>query len=99
MAAAVRQRAVPYFLEDMIMYGEGLSVSERTVTPAEEGRSPSELRLSSNILLLGVSRGHKRVPFHKLADLTLESGDVLVVLEGDVAMGETTAEETDGASD
>jgi voltage-gated potassium channel len=83
MAAAVRQRAVPYFLEDMIMYGEGLSVSEREVTAAEAGRRVADLPDLKNILVLGVARATRRIPFHLLRDIPLERGDVLVLLEGD----------------
>ena len=84
MAAAVRQRAVPYFLEDMLMYGEGLSVSEREVSPVEIGRRATDLPSNGTEVVLGVSRGQRRIPFHRFGDLTLESGDVLVMLAGDV---------------
>ena len=83
MAAAVRQRAVPYFLEDMIMYGEGLSVSEREVTAAEVGRGATELAKTDQEIVIGVSRGVTRIPFDRFAGVTIEPGDFLVVLEGE----------------
>jgi voltage-gated potassium channel len=90
MAAAVRQRAVPYFLEDMLMYGEGLSVSEREITPAEAGLRVADLPELSAVLVIGVARGYQRIPFPRVAELPLQAGDVLVLLEGDI--------ETPGAS-
>ena len=82
MAAAVRQRAVPYFLEDLLMYGEGLSVSEREVVPDEAGLRVADLAGLDSVLVLGVARGYQRYPFHRVADLTLQASDVIVLLEG-----------------
>jgi voltage-gated potassium channel len=84
MAAAVRQRAVPYFLEDMLMYGEGLSVSEREIAAAEAGLRIADLKGLDNVLVLGAARGYQRIPFHRVAELTLQAGDVLVLLNGDI---------------
>ena len=83
MASAVRQAAVPQFLEDMIMFGGGLSLTERTVTPAEAGRLVADLPDLGNNLVLGVSRGQKRWPFHQLDAFPLQAGDVLVLVTGD----------------
>ena len=41
MGAAVRQHAVPQFLEDLLSFGEGLAMAERIVQPDEAGRLAS----------------------------------------------------------
>jgi voltage-gated potassium channel len=80
MAAAVRQRAVPLFLEDLLAFGDGLGAAERVIRPDETGRLVSELPDLTGTLVLGVARQGRRYPFSRLADLRLESGDVVVYL-------------------
>ena len=80
MAAAVRQQAVPYFLEDMLAFGKGIGVAERVVTPAEEGRHVRDLVDLANVPVVGVARGRDRVSFDKLDTFPLKAGDVIVHL-------------------
>jgi voltage-gated potassium channel len=83
MAAAVRQHAVPQFLEDLLSFGEGLAMSERIVRPDEAGLYARELPDLQGALLLGVARGTERCPFHQLPCFRLQAGDVLVYLSGE----------------
>lgn len=83
MASAVHQRAVPYFLEDVLAFGEGLAVAEREVRPDERGRLAHDLPDLANTLILGVARGTERCPFYHLARYPLELGDIIVYLAGD----------------
>lgn len=83
MASAVRQQAVPYFLEDVLAFGEGLTVAEREVQPGERGRLVQDLPDLADALVLGVARGTERCPFHQLSDYLLEPGDIIVYLSGD----------------
>ena len=83
MAAAVRQQAVPHFLEDLLSFGEGLAVAERSVRPDERGLFAADLPDLGGTLILGVARGRERCPFHRLAGFPLEPGDVVVYLTGD----------------
>jgi voltage-gated potassium channel len=99
MAAAVRQRAVPYFLEDMLMYGEGLSVTEREVNAPEIGIRASTLPTNGAEVLLGVARGNRRIPFHRFGEMMLESGDVLVLLAGDVVTPSAEGQPSEGHTD
>jgi voltage-gated potassium channel len=80
MASAVRQHAVPYFLEDVLTFGEGLTVSEREVRPGEAGMRAHDLPDLAGTLILGVMRGTQRCPFHQLGDLALQPGDLIVYL-------------------
>jgi voltage-gated potassium channel len=82
MAAAVRQTAVPEFLEDMLTFGQGVDAVERVVRPEEAGRHIVDLPDLAGTLVLGVKRGEERCPFHKLARYRLEPGDVVVYLIG-----------------
>lgn len=82
MAAAVRQDAVPSFLEDILQFGTGVDPGERVVHPHEAGKRVSELPDLANKLVLGVARGDVRCPFHKLWNWTLQPGDVIVFLAG-----------------
>jgi voltage-gated potassium channel len=83
MGAAVRQRGVPAFLEDLLSFGHGMAAAELVVGPAERGRRPDQLPAMAGRLVLGVVRGNRRVPFDRLADFALEQGDVVVYLTGE----------------
>lgn len=80
MASAVRQHAVPHFLEDVLAFSEGLTVSEYVVQQYEEGLLASELTELQDDLVLGMMRGMHRYPFHQLAEERLQPGDVVVYL-------------------
>ncbi len=83
MASAVRQRAVPYFLEDVLAFGEGLAVAEREVRSDERGLLARDLPDLATSLILGVARGTERCPFYQLSDYVLLPGDIVVYLAGD----------------
>ncbi|MEA2516047.1 MAG: voltage-gated potassium channel [Thermomicrobiales bacterium] len=91
MAAAVRQRAVPYFLEDLLAFGEGLSAAERVVQPEEAGRLVTELPDLAGTLILGVARGAERFPFNVLRGFRLQPGDAVVYLQSDTVVQEGVA--------
>jgi voltage-gated potassium channel len=80
MGAAIRQQAVPQFLEDLLSFGEGLSLSERIVQPEEAGLTVDNLPDLADSLILGVARGNGHYPFNQLPGLRLQSGDVIVFL-------------------
>lgn len=80
MAAAVRQRAVPRFLEDLLSFGQGVDAAERTVLPEEVGRTVNELSDLAGALVLGVARGERRYFYNQCGHLPLEPGDVIVYL-------------------
>jgi voltage-gated potassium channel len=80
MGAAIRQQAVPHFLEDLLSFGEGLSLSEQIVRPEEAGLAVNELPDLAGSLILGVARGKSHYPFNQLAGLRLQPGDVIVYL-------------------
>ena len=80
MAAAVRQTAVPEFLEDLLAFGQGVDALERVVQDGEAGRFAADLPGMAGALVLGVKRGQERCPFHTLARYPLEPGDVVVYL-------------------
>lgn len=82
MASAIRQQAVPYFLDDVLGFGEGMAVTERVVGPGEGGRLVKELSGMGHTLVLGVARGNVRRPFHQLAEFVLQPGDIVVYLTG-----------------
>jgi voltage-gated potassium channel len=83
MASVVQQHAVPYFLEDLLSFGEGLAMQERTVRADEAGRSALDLPDLRGSLILGVARGTERCPFHRLRNFPLQAGDLVVFLAGD----------------
>ncbi len=83
MASAVRQRAVPYFMEDVLAFGEGIAMAERVVGPAERGKRAAELPDLAEALILGVMRGTERCPFYEIEQFPLEPGDVIVYLSGE----------------
>jgi voltage-gated potassium channel len=91
MAAAVRQQAVPYFLEDLLAFGQGMGVAERRVQPHERGLRATDLPDLAGTPIVGVARGRERCPFNRLADFPLEPGDVVVHL---TAAGRNRVEET-----
>lgn len=83
MAAAVRQRAVPHVLEDILASGHGLAMAERIVGAGEAGALASDLPDLSGMLILGVMRGREHYSFHRVATLPLAVGDVVVYLADD----------------
>ncbi len=85
MAAAVRQRAVPRFLEDLLSFGQGVDAAERVVRPEEAGRTVRDLPDLVGALVLGVARGERRYLYNQCADLALVAGDVVVYLVADPA--------------
>ncbi|HRA47848.1 MAG TPA: potassium channel family protein [Thermomicrobiales bacterium] len=80
MASAVRQQVVPQVLEDMIMFGEGLSLSEHNVTSADVGQRIDELPGMERTMPLALKRDGVIYPFHRLNEMQLQFGDVLVVV-------------------
>lgn len=82
MAAAMRQKAVIGFLEDLLEFGAGVDAGERQVTPEEEGKRVFELPDLRGKLVLGVARGEERCPFHRLGTFPLKPGDLIVYLTG-----------------
>lgn len=80
MAASVRQRAVPRFLEDLLSFGQGVDAAERVVRPEEAGRTVRDLPDLVGALVLGVARGNQRYFYNQCADLPLAPGDVIVYL-------------------
>ncbi|MDQ2654529.1 MAG: potassium channel family protein [Chloroflexota bacterium] len=80
MGAAVRQQAVPQFLEDLLRFGQGLALSERIVRPDEAGMTAARLPGLGDALILGAARGRERFAFHQLSGLRLQPGDVVVYL-------------------
>jgi voltage-gated potassium channel len=82
MAAAVRQHAVPHFLEDLLTFGHGVDAAERTVQAHEAGMRVPDLRGLDRALVLGVMRNDERCPFYHLAEFRLQAGDVVVYLTG-----------------
>ena len=80
MAAAVRQRAVPHVLEDILAFGHGLAMAEREVRPEEAGLLTAELPDLRHSLVLGVLRDREHHSFQQLPTLRLAAGDVVVYL-------------------
>ncbi|HEX8833753.1 MAG TPA: potassium channel family protein [Abditibacteriaceae bacterium] len=80
MSAAVRQKAVVPFLQDLLVFGQGLDAVECTVLPNEVGQSPCSLERLRDTLILGVQRGEQAFRFHQLRELHLQEGDVIVYL-------------------
>ena len=80
MAAAVRQKAVPQFLEDILAFGQGVDAAERVVQPQEAGLTVAELPDLQSMLILGVARGSQRYAFHQLRQFSLQPGDLVVYL-------------------
>jgi voltage-gated potassium channel len=80
MAASVRQRAVPRFLEDLLAFGQGVDAAERIVRPEEAGRTVRDLPDLHGALILGLARGDRRYFYNQCAELPLIPGDVVVYL-------------------
>lgn len=80
MGAAVRQRAVPAFLEDLLTFGNGVDTVERAVRPEESGRTVRDLPDLAGAVILGVARGERRFHFDEVAALPLQMGDLVVYL-------------------
>jgi voltage-gated potassium channel len=86
MAACVRRKAVPLFLEDLLAFGQGLDAQERIVTQEEAGKTVADLPDLSRVLVVRLSRvGNKHIPFHQLPGLPLQAGDVIIYLTDSVA--------------
>lgn len=85
MAAAVRQRAAPHVLEDILAFGHGLAMAERIVRPEEDGRLVAELPGLDGVLVIGVLRGREHVSFTQLGSVPLQAGDAVVYLSDDTA--------------
>lgn len=83
MGAAVRQRAVPLFLEDLLSFGRGVDAAERVVAQGEAGQPASALPDLVGTLILGVQRGERRYTFDQITNLPLEAGDRVVFLCAD----------------
>jgi voltage-gated potassium channel len=83
IASAVSQRAVPYFLEDLLAFGDGLTVAEYAVPPHEEGMTAAEIPELRGDLVVGMMRGMHRYSFDQLAGEKLMTGDVVVFLAHD----------------
>lgn len=83
MAAAVRQQAVPWFLEDILAYGRGLAMVEKVVTPEEAGLRAAELPELRDALVIGVQRGEEHFSFQQARELPLQAGDAVVYLIDD----------------
>jgi voltage-gated potassium channel len=83
MGAAVRQQAVPHFLEDLLTFGHGIGLSERVVRQEEAGLYAKDLPDLRGTLLLGAMRGDEHCPFNRLPSFPLQAGDVIVYLVGD----------------
>ena len=80
MSAAVHQKAVVPFLQDMLVFGQGLDALESEVLPHEIGQSPCNLERLKDALVLGVQRGDQSLRFHQIRDLSLQAGDIIVYL-------------------
>jgi len=80
MSAAVRQKAVVPFLQDLLVFGQGIDAMECEALPDEIGQSPCHLERLQDALILGVQRGEQAFRFHQLRDLTLQQGDVIVYI-------------------
>lgn len=80
MAAAVKQRAVVGFLEDLLSVGRGVDAGERVVLAAEAGKRVVDLEDLRGKLVIGVARGSERYPFQRLSKFTLMAGDIVVYL-------------------
>jgi voltage-gated potassium channel len=93
IASAVRQHAVPRFLEDLLEFGQGLTVAEHVVQPQEAGLLASELPELRDDVVLGMMRGMHRYPFHQLGEERLRAGDVVVYLSHDPEAERTEAAE------
>ena len=80
MSAAVHQKAVVPFLQDLLVHGQGLDTVECEALPSDIGQSPCNLERLQNALVLGVQRGTQTFRFHQLRTLQLQKGDVIVYL-------------------
>ncbi len=77
---ATRQRFAPRFVEDIITFGRGMDLGERTVRPEEEGLPASSLPGLADKLLLGALHDGRSYSFNQLSDLPLHAGDLIVYL-------------------
>lgn len=80
MAAAVQQKAVAHFLQDLLSVEHGMGVAERIVQPSEDGLLASEVPDMAERVILGVMRGEQHFSYRKLATLRLQTFDAIVYL-------------------
>ncbi len=80
MGNAVRQRAVPFYLEDILTFGRGLSLSEHHVSADEAGKTADQLIKGADHLVIGVAREGERWHFNEIAGRALQEGDLVVYL-------------------
>lgn len=84
MGAAVRQRAVTQFLQDLLAFGEGLDAAEYVVKHADAGKTAAQLHETVSTLratlILGLARGEQIFNFAELNEMPLQTDDVLVYL-------------------
>lgn len=80
MAAAVRQKAVAQFLDDVLAFGHGIRAAERVVRADEEGLLVRDLPDLTEMLVLGVARGDEHIHFPQLPTFRLKPGDAVVFL-------------------
>lgn len=87
MGSAVRQRAVTMFLQDLLVFGEGLDAAEYVVTSRDAGKTAAQLRESvpqlRDAFVLGSSRGEQVFRLTELNDIPLQTDDVVVYLCND----------------
>jgi voltage-gated potassium channel len=83
MGAAVRQKAVTRFLQDLMVFGQGMDTAERVIASEEAGLLVTDLKDLEGTLVLGVARGDEHCPFNKLKNYRLQPNDIVVYLIGD----------------
>ncbi|MHB0935268.1 MAG: potassium channel family protein [Armatimonadota bacterium] len=80
LAMATWQHYAPRFIEDIITFGRGMDIGERTVRPEEAGLSAASLPDLADKLVLGAYHDQQRYPFNRLSELRLQPGDTIVYL-------------------
>jgi len=80
LAMATRQHFAPRFIEDIITFGRGMDLGERTVRPEEAGLPVAQLPDLEDKLVLGAYHEGKSYPFNRLSGLRLQPGDIVVYL-------------------
>jgi hypothetical protein len=67
-------------LQDLIMFGAGLSLTERQVNADELGGPVSSAATADTELVISLKRAGHLIPFGKLSGELLQAEDVLVLL-------------------
>ncbi|MHB9130698.1 MAG: potassium channel family protein [Armatimonadota bacterium] len=80
LAMATRQQYAPRFVEDIITFGRGMDIGERTIRPEEDGLPLRQLPDLADKLVLGAYHEDKSYAFNQLSDLRLHPGDIIVYL-------------------